>query len=123
MPRFHEHRYLHSYVHRGRIGVLVEVGCDTDFLVRTPEFTQLVNDLAIQIAAMAPLDIEALLQQRYFGDSSRSVGEWLSDAAHRFQERVEVIRFVRWSTEQAEGAPESDPPRTPAVILSFRMGG
>ena len=45
-----------SYIHGdGRIGVLVEVNCETDFVARTDEFQQLVNNVAMQIAAMAPL--------------------------------------------------------------------
>ncbi|NBD36269.1 MAG: translation elongation factor Ts [Chloroflexi bacterium] len=47
-----------SYIHgEGRIGVLVEVNCETDFVARTDEFEQLVNNIAMQIAAMAPLYI------------------------------------------------------------------
>jgi elongation factor Ts len=48
-----------SYIHGGgRIGVLVEVNCETDFVARTDEFADLVNNIAMQIAAMAPLYIE-----------------------------------------------------------------
>ncbi len=44
-----------SYIHLGgRVGVLVEVNCETDFVAKTDEFGQLVNDLAMQIAAMSP---------------------------------------------------------------------
>jgi elongation factor Ts len=44
-----------AYVHPGgRVGVLVEVNCETDFVARTQEFKQLVRDLALQVAAMAP---------------------------------------------------------------------
>ena len=49
-----------SYIHAGgRIGVLVEVNCETDFVARTDEFQKLVRDLAIQVAGMAPLYVEA----------------------------------------------------------------
>ncbi len=44
-----------SYIHGGgRIGVLLEVNCETDFVARTDEFKEMVNDIALQIAAMAP---------------------------------------------------------------------
>jgi elongation factor Ts len=43
-----------SYVHDGRIGVLVEVNCETDFVAKTDEFKELVKDLALHIAASAP---------------------------------------------------------------------
>lgn len=49
---------VHAYVHPGsKIGVLVEVNCQTDFVARTEEFMCLVNDLALQVAATAPLAI------------------------------------------------------------------
>ena len=44
-----------SYVHDGRIGVLVEVNCETDFVAKTDEFRELVKDLSLHIAASAPL--------------------------------------------------------------------
>lgn len=43
-----------SYVHSGRIGVLVEVNCETDFVARTDDFKALVHDIALQISATAP---------------------------------------------------------------------
>jgi elongation factor Ts len=49
-----------SYIHTGgRVGVLIEVNCETDFVARTDEFQKLVRDLAIQVAGMAPQYIDA----------------------------------------------------------------
>ena len=49
-----------SYIHTGgRVGVLIEVNCETDFVARTDEFQKLVRDLAVQVAGMAPLYVEA----------------------------------------------------------------
>jgi elongation factor Ts len=49
-----------SYIHTGgRVGVLIEVNCETDFVARTDEFQKLVRDLAIQVAGMAPLYVDA----------------------------------------------------------------
>ena len=48
-----------SYIHTGgRVGVLIEVNCETDFVARTDEFQKLVRDLAMQVAGMAPLYVE-----------------------------------------------------------------
>ena len=44
-----------SYVHKGRIGVLLELNCETDFVARNEEFAELANNLAMQVAAMSPL--------------------------------------------------------------------
>lgn len=47
---------VHAYIHPGgRIGVLIEVNCETDFVARTDEFQTLVNDIALQVAAASPL--------------------------------------------------------------------
>lgn len=46
---------IDSYVHDGRIGVLVEVNCETDFVARTEEFKALAHEIALQIAAMNPI--------------------------------------------------------------------
>lgn len=44
-----------AYIHPGgKVGVMVEVNCETDFVARTPEFKQLVRDLCLQVAAMCP---------------------------------------------------------------------
>ena len=49
-----------SYIHTGgRVGVLIEVNCETDFVARTDEFQRLVRDLAIQVAGLAPLYVDA----------------------------------------------------------------
>jgi elongation factor Ts len=49
-----------SYIHTGgRVGVLIEVNCETDFVARTDEFQKLVRDLAVQVAGLAPLYIDA----------------------------------------------------------------
>lgn len=60
---------IDSYIHDGRIGVLVEVNCETDFVARTDEFKELAHEIALQVAAMNPVyttndDIPAKERQR-----------------------------------------------------------
>ena len=51
---------ISSYIHiGGKVGVLIEVNCETDFVARTDEFQKLVRDLAVQVAGMAPLYVDA----------------------------------------------------------------
>ena len=47
-----------SYIHHGRVGVLIEVNCETDFVARTDEFQKLVRDLAVQVAGLAPIYVD-----------------------------------------------------------------
>ena len=62
---------VESYIHPGgRVGVLIEVNCETDFVARTDEFRKLAHDLAVQVAGLAPLYVEveripeAVVEQR-----------------------------------------------------------
>jgi len=49
-----------SYIHTGgRVGVLIEVNCETDFVARTDEFQKLVRDIAVQVAGLAPSYVDA----------------------------------------------------------------
>jgi elongation factor Ts len=51
---------ISSYIHTGgRVGVLIEVNCETDFVARTDEFQKLVRDLAVQVAGLAPIYVDA----------------------------------------------------------------
>jgi len=45
---------VHAYIHGGRIGVLIEVNCETDFVAKTDDFKELVHNLAMQVAASRP---------------------------------------------------------------------
>ena len=58
---------IDSYVHSGRIGVVVEVNCETDFVARLPEFKEFAHQMAMQIAAMAPkyANIEDIPTEEY----------------------------------------------------------
>src|SRR6201988_4890001 len=52
-----------TYNHDGRIGVLVEVNCETDFVAKTDEFKELVKDLTLHICSSDPQDVDELLKQ------------------------------------------------------------
>ena len=102
---------IEAYVHTGgRLGALVELGCETDFVARTTEFKELAHDIAMQVVAMAPdyldkADMEegdtrpvaqvSLLQQPFIRDNSSSVGEVVKVLAAKMGENVRVLRFTR----------------------------
>ena len=84
-----------SYVHAGRIGALVEVKCETDFVSRNPDFQTFARDLAMQVAASAPENVSELLESPYIKDPARTVGEIVKEAIQKFGENIEVGRFSR----------------------------
>src|SRR2546423_1048731 len=64
-----------AYIHNGRVGVLVEVLCETDFVARTDDFKELAREVAMQIAAMNPKDVTALMKQEYIRDASTTIDQ------------------------------------------------
>ncbi len=106
---------VEAYIHNGsKIGVLIEVNCETDFVARNEAFIQFAKDLAMHIAAMAPLyvkkddvpadvvaggaDIAAicLLEQPFVKDASKSVQDLLNELVAKIGENIVVGRFTRY---------------------------
>jgi elongation factor Ts len=92
-----------SYIHTGgRVGVLIEVNCETDFVARTDEFQKLVRDLAIQVAGLAPLyvDIERIPEEALAAKKAELAD---SDAVKgkpaEIQERIVEGQLRKWYQE------------------------
>ena len=95
-----------SYVHSGgRIGALVELASETDFVARNDEFRELAREIAMQVAAMDPKDLEDLLEQAYIRDASKTIGELVTGVAATTGENVRVRRFKRFELGQSNGEP------------------
>jgi elongation factor Ts len=104
---------VESYIHAGgRIGAIVEVNCETDFVARTPEFQSLARELAMQIAAMNPLVINdgdalppdvgegmgepVLMRQPYIRDQSKDIRQLINEVIGKTGENIQVRRFSRF---------------------------
>lgn len=88
---------IFSYVHHNRkIAALVELLCETDFVANNADFQMLGKELAMQVASLAPKDVEALLNQEYIRDSSKRVSDLLKEAVLKFGENLKISRFNRW---------------------------
>ncbi len=111
---------VESYIHHdGRLGALVEVNCETDFVARTPEFATFCREVAMQVAATNPqyvrkedvppgvaadataLKTSCLLEQPSVRDSGTTINELLQGLIAKTGERVVVRRFVRFSVGEA----------------------
>ena len=86
-----------SYTHDGNIGAMALLSCETDFVAKNPEFAAFARDLAMQVAAMDPENIESLMEQQYIKDGSKNIRNLLDEATQKFGERVEVTKFMRLS--------------------------
>ncbi|MSQ40424.1 MAG: elongation factor Ts [Dehalococcoidia bacterium] len=104
---------VESYIHSGsRVGALIEMNCETDFVARTEEFRALAHSLAMQVAAMQPLYINreeipsgenvnpeeaCLLEQPFIKDSSKTVRDLINEIVAKVGENIRVRRFERYS--------------------------
>ena len=100
---------IETYIHSGgRIGAMVEVNCETDFVARTKEFSDLAHDIAMQVAAMNPSTLEenntnvesddsSLLQQPFIKDPSKNIQQLINETVGKLGEIIRVRRFKRCS--------------------------
>lgn len=110
---------IETYVHNGRIGVLIELGLDSSFTARLEEFAHLAKDLALHVAGAQPASVDALLAQPFVKAPSLTVEELLSNASKLLGEHITITRFVRWDTEERlESSPR--PPTEPAAAVRLR---
>ncbi|MBL76084.1 MAG: elongation factor Ts [Chloroflexi bacterium] len=103
---------IESYIHAGnRIGAMVELNCETDFVGRTPEFKELAHNVAMEVAAMSPIylteeDIPqdekrspeeiCLLQQAFIKDSSKTIDDLVLEVRAKVGENIRIGRFQRF---------------------------
>jgi elongation factor Ts len=100
---------IETYIHGGRIGVMVELNCETDFAANTDQFKELAHDLAMQIAAMNPKCVNkeelakdddpqtaCLLSQIFIKDPSKSIQDIVTETVAKIGENIKVRRFVRF---------------------------
>jgi elongation factor Ts len=100
---------IESYIHTGgRIGALVELNCETDFVARTDEFRTLAREIAMQVASMDPRtvgamaegeegeDDSALLNQEYIRDARKTIRDLIKETIAKVGENIQVGRFTRF---------------------------
>lgn len=82
------------YIHTtGRVGAIVALGCETDFVARTPDFKKLAREVAMQAAAMKPENVDELLGQPYIRDASKTVKDLLIELTAKVGENIVVKDF------------------------------
>ena len=104
---------VETYIHTGgRIGAMVEINCETDFVARTEEFKQLARNIAMQVAAMNPSYVQSeqippgteipegeiicLIDQPFIKDTSKTIKDIVVDVIARTGENVRINRFARF---------------------------
>ena len=87
---------LETYIHNGRVSVMLELRCETDFVARNEKFQALAHDIAMHIAAMDPATVEELYAQQYVKDPSMTVEELVKNLIGTIGENMKVEKFVRF---------------------------
>ncbi len=87
---------LESYIHNERVGVLLEIRCETDFVARSKEFKELAHELVMQIAAMEPTNVDDLLKQMYIKDEALTIEDLIKRMVAKVGENIQIERFCRY---------------------------
>lgn len=97
---------IDSYLHAGRIGALIELNCETDFVARTDDFKKLAREIAMQVAATNPSRISAqepsddgdvpLLDQPYIRDANKTVQDLVNETIAKVRENIVIRRIARF---------------------------
>ncbi len=85
-----------SYIHNDRVGVLLEIRCETDFVGNSDPFRELAKNISMQIAAMEPENVEELLKQPFIRDQKTSIADLIKSVIAKVGENIIVERFARF---------------------------
>lgn len=88
--------FVETYVHAGKVGAMVELACETDFVARTDDFKNLAHELVMQVASMDPKDITELEGQEYIRDTSLKIKDLVTNAIGKIGENIVIKRFIRY---------------------------
>lgn len=91
-----------TYSHDGRIGVVVEVNCETEFVAKTDEFKELVKNLCLQIAASEPENVADLMEQPYIKEPEQTVSDYVKGHIAKLGENIVIRRFSRIGLGEGE---------------------
>lgn len=87
-----------SYIHGGgKVGAIVKLGCETDYVAKNEKFEKLGNEIAMQVAAMSPENIEALMSQAYIRESGKTISDLVKEAISTIGENITVLEISRLS--------------------------
>lgn len=87
---------VEAYVHADRIGVILEIHCETDFVARTDDFKKLAHEIAMHIAAMNPDSVDNLIKQEYIRESGTLISDLIKKSIAKFGENIRLERFCRY---------------------------
>ena len=89
---------VYSYIHNGgKVGSMVLVACETDFVAKTDDFKKLCNEVAMQICTEDFNDVKELLESDYIRDPSKTILHLVNEATAKLGEKIEIKDFYKLS--------------------------
>lgn len=89
---------IFSYIHHNqKIGAIVELFCETDFVAKTDDFQSLGKNIAMQIASNDPKDNTQLMKSEFIKDESKSIEILIKDTIFKLGEKITIGRFQRFA--------------------------
>ena len=87
--------YVFYYVHfNGKVGSLVKLACETDFVAKTEDFQNLGKEIAMQVASMKPENVEELLKQDFLKDTSKTIEALIKLISGKTGENIRVVSIA-----------------------------
>lgn len=87
-----------SYIHNGgKVGSMVLVNCETDFVAKTEDFQKLCREVAMQVCTEDYKDLETLLESEYIRDPSKKIKDLVNETTAKLGEKIEINKFVKFS--------------------------
>lgn len=87
---------IDAYIHPGKkVGVMIELRCESDFVARSPDFLKLSHELCLQIAAISPKEVP-IFEQPWIKDESKTVKDLIDEAIAKLGENVVLEKFERY---------------------------
>lgn len=89
---------VHSYIHaNGKVGSMILMSCETDFVAKTEDFQDLCKEVAMQVCTGDYESVEELLADDYMRDGSKKVSDLITEAIAKLGENMELKKFVKYS--------------------------
>ena len=89
---------VYSYIHNGgKIGSMVMLTCETDFVAKTEDFSRIAKEIALQVSTDSYDNLEALLDSPYMRDESKKISDLIAELSAKTGEKVELKNFVRFA--------------------------
>ena len=89
---------IYAYIHNnGKLGSLIHIACETDFVAKTDDFVNLCKDVSMQVCTDDYKDVDELLKAPYMRDESKTVSDLVTEVTAKLGEKIELKRFTNYS--------------------------